>query len=213
VSNERARDYTALMAGSQSLIGAEILDAYPVKRHHCLLDVGGGDGSFAALAAQRAPRLRVICFDLPAVAHKARQRFVSGGLDERVQVAAGNFFEDPLPRGADLISLIRVLHDHDDAAVLQLLMAARAALPESGTVLIAEPLSGTRGGERVADAYFGFYLLAMGQGKPRSSTHLARLLAAAGFRKPRLRRTRMPMNVRVLSAGCAPQSSKSVKAN
>ncbi len=36
------------MAASQPLVADEILDAYPFARHRCLLDVGGGDGSFLA---------------------------------------------------------------------------------------------------------------------------------------------------------------------
>jgi len=53
------------------------------------------------------------------------------------------------------------VHDHDDATVVRLLRAVRAALPPDGTALIAEPMSGQAGAGAMADAYFGFYLLAM----------------------------------------------------
>jgi demethylspheroidene O-methyltransferase len=61
-------------------------------------------------------------------------------------------------------------------------------------------MAGTAGGERAAEAYFGFYLLAMGSGKPRSLWELTRLLDAAGFERPRARPTHLPMTVRVLTA-------------
>ena len=35
-------------------------------------------------------------------------------------MTGGDFLADPLPRGADVVSLIRVVHDHDDDAVLKL---------------------------------------------------------------------------------------------
>jgi demethylspheroidene O-methyltransferase len=203
----RVRDYTALMSTSQALIGQQILDAYPLDRHRCLLDVGGGDGTFALLAAERVRRLRVICFDLPAVAQCARARFASSRFVDRASVMQGNFLSDPLPSGPDVISLVRVLHDHDDPAALTILRAARAALSPDGVVLIAEPLSGTRGGERAADAYFGWYLFAMGTGMPRTAARLTELLVEAGFKAPKLHATAVPMNVRVLTARIAPQQS------
>ena len=68
---EQVASYTALMAASQPMIAEEVLHAYPMRRHRRLLDVGGGDGSFAALAAARAPALDVVLFDLPPVADRA----------------------------------------------------------------------------------------------------------------------------------------------
>ena len=51
---------------------------------------------------------------------------------------------------------------------MTLLRAIRRALPADGTLLIAEPISGVRGAEPIGDAYFAFYLLAMGSGRPRT---------------------------------------------
>jgi demethylspheroidene O-methyltransferase len=116
--------YTALMAASQGMVADEILDAYPVRRHACLMDVGGGDGMFLTQAAKRAPRLQLRLFDLPAVSERATARFAKAELLPRTQVFGGSFLHDSLPKGADLISLVRVAHDHDDEAVLTLLRAA-----------------------------------------------------------------------------------------
>ena len=49
--------YSALMAASQPLVADEVLDAYPLARHRCLLDVGGGDGALPRRAAARARRV------------------------------------------------------------------------------------------------------------------------------------------------------------
>ena len=192
--------YTALMSASQPLVAAEVLDAYDLRRHRCLLDVGGGDGTFLTTAAARAPNLRLMLFDLPAVAERAAARFAAAGLSARATATGGSFLTDPLPTGADVISLIRVVHDHDDNAVSTLLRAARAALPPDGTLLLAEPMSGTAGAEPIGDAYFGFYLLAMGSGRPRSAQELENLLRAAGFSTLRRVRTRTPMLTRLLVA-------------
>jgi len=175
--------YSALMSASQPLVATDILDAYPVRRHHCLLDVAGGEGAFLEATARRAPRLELKLFDLPAVAARARQRLEAAGLATRTQVIAGDFRFESLPPGADLISLVRVVHDHDDATVLRLLRLVREALPPDGVALIAEPMSGQPGAGAMADAYFGFYLLAMGRGRPRSTGQVAELARDAGFRR------------------------------
>ncbi|WP_191084587.1 methyltransferase [Roseococcus microcysteis] len=193
-------EYSALMAASQPMIAAEILGAYPLARHRCLMDVGGGEGAFLSAAGHSAPQLRLMLFDLPAVAERARARLASEGLSDRATTHGGSFHTDALPEGADVISLVRVIHDHDDDAAAGILARAHAALPPGGTLLLAEPMSGTPGAEPIGEAYFGFYLLAMGRGRPRRMDELQRMLAAAGFSTSRPVRTRTPMLTSLLVA-------------
>lgn len=192
--------YSALMAASQPLVAEQVLQAYPLRRHRRLLDVGGGDGAFACAAAAHAPGLQLQVFDLPGVALRARERFERAGLAARCSAVGGDFFRDALPPGADLITLLRVVHDHDDAPVLVLLRAVRQALAAGGRLLLAEPLAETPGAEAMGHAYFGFYLMAMGQGRPRSETRLRELLLLAGFGRVRRLATRMPLQTSLLLA-------------
>lgn len=192
--------YTGLMAASQPMIASEVLDAYPLARHRCLLDVGGGSGAFVTAALAGAGRLRGIVFDLEPVAAVAREHFAAAGIGDRAIAVGGDFLRDPLPEGADVVSLIRVLHDHDDGAALALLRAVRAALPADGTLLLAEPMAETDGAGPVGDAYFGFYLLAMGSGRPRRRAEIDSLLRQAGFSRTRWLRTRTPLLVRLVVA-------------
>ncbi|MDE8345129.1 MAG: methyltransferase [Acidocella sp.] len=188
-----ATGYSGLMAATQPMIAAQVLDAYDVSRHECILDVGGGDGSFLRAAAMRAPRARLLLFDLPVVASQAEAGFAASGLAGRVQIFGGDFTTDALPTGADLVTLVRVLHDHDDAHALVVLRAARQALAPGGTLLLAEPLAAMRGAAPVGAAYFGFYLMAMGRGRPRSAGDIAAMLTQAGFSTVRQRPTSQPM--------------------
>jgi demethylspheroidene O-methyltransferase len=197
---DKVAHYSALMAASQPMVAAEVLAAYPLARHRCLLDVGGGEGVFLGEAAAAAPDLRLMLFDLPPVAERARERFAARGLGARAQAFGGSFFVDELPKGADIVSLIRVIHDHDDGDALAILRAARRALPDGGTLLLAEPMADTPGARSMGDAYFGFYLLAMGSGRPRTARELRRMLGEAGFAASRQLVTRTPMLTRVLTA-------------
>ena len=192
--------YSELMAASQALIAEQVLSSYPINRHQRLLDVGGGAGAFALAAMGRNPQLEACVFDLPSVAERARERFEELGHGRRASVCGGDFLSDPLPSGHDLISMVRVLHDHDDDAALRLLQAIRRAIAPDGVVLIAEPMLGTRGAEPVTAAYFGFYLMAMGQGRPRSAEEISAMLHQAGFAAVKSHRTSAPLLTRVLSA-------------
>ena len=192
--------YSALMSATQPMIAEEVLQAVDLRRHRCLLDVGGGEGRFVQQAAEHAPHLQLMLFDLPAVAERARERLTRAGLGRRCTVHGGDFAQDGLPAGADIISLIRVAFDHPDERVLAVLRAVHTALPPSGTVVLAEPMSGTPGAEPMGEAYFGFYLMAMGRGRPRTPEHLGRLLAAAGFGAVQLMPTRLPLQTRVMVA-------------
>jgi demethylspheroidene O-methyltransferase len=197
---DRVAAYTRLMSASQPMVAGEVLDAFRVDRFRRLLDVGGGDGTFLAAAAARAPRLELVLFDLPAVAERADVRFRAAGLSHRAFTVGGSFFHDPLPRGCDLVSLVRVLHDHDDSDALGILRAVRAAIPDDGTLIVAEPMASAPGAEAVGDAYFGFYLLAMGRGRPRTAQETADLLRSAGFGDVRAVPTRSPLLTGLLVA-------------
>ncbi|MFM8795865.1 MAG: methyltransferase [Betaproteobacteria bacterium] len=192
--------YSALMSATQPMIAEEVLQAVDLRRHRCLLDVGGGEGRFVQQAAEHAPHLQLMLFDLPAVAERARERLTRAGLGRRCTVHGGDFAQDGLPGGADIISLIRVAFDHPDERVLAVLRAVHTALPPGGTVVLAEPMSGTPGAEPMGEVYFGFYLMAMGRGRPRTPEHLGRLLAAAGFGAVQLMPTRLPLQTRVMVA-------------
>lgn len=192
--------YSELMGVSQSFIARDILDAHDVRGYRRILDVGGGDGTFLRAVAARAQEARLVLFDLPEVARIAEARFAAAGLAARTEIAAGSFLTDPLPAGADLITLNRVLHDHDDGAAVKLLAAVRTVCSAGTTLLVAEPMAGTPGALAAGNAYFGFYFLAMRQGQPRTAEAIGGMLRDAGFTRVEELATPMPLLVRVLCA-------------
>jgi len=196
----QVNDYSALMSASQPLVAEEVLDTYDVRRHRCLLDVGGGQGRFLRAVARRAPKLKLMLFDLPGVVPVAHDALAADGLAHRSAVHGGDFTRDPLPSGADIATLIRVIYDHPDERALAILRAVFRALPAGGTLLLAEPMAGAPGAPRMGDAYFGFYLLAMHGGRSRTAAELQSLMETAGFDRVRELPTPIPLQVGVLVA-------------
>jgi demethylspheroidene O-methyltransferase len=200
LSGEQVAPYSALMALSLPMVAEEVVDAYDFGRHRVLLDVGGGEGAFLAAVAVEAPKLKLMLFDVPAVAERAKKALSANGLARLATVCGGDFLADSLPRGADLVTLIRVILDHDDANALCILRGARAALAADGTLLIAETMAETPGAEAMGGAYFGFYLMAMGRGRPRTREQLGALLQEAGFSKISFRRGRLLLRTGIVVA-------------
>jgi demethylspheroidene O-methyltransferase len=198
LSTETVADYSKLMAHTQSLVTDEIMDAYSMDKHHTVLDIGGGQGAFVKRLAGRYPHLAFKLFDIPGVAALSNAHFNQIGLSSRAQAIGGNFFQDPLPKGCDLATLVRVIFDHDDVRVKQLLANVFDALNPGGTLLLAEPMAETKGFEAMGHAYFGFYLLAMGRGRPRTEAEIRGLLSQAGFTGISLLNSYMPLNAQIL---------------
>jgi demethylspheroidene O-methyltransferase len=192
--------YSGLMAATLPGVAADLFAAYPIARHRALMDVGGGEGAFLIEVSREAPELSLTLADLPAVTERACARLGVAGLLDRTRIAPIDFLTEPLPAGSDLITLVRILHDHDDDGVRAILAAVRAALPADGTLLIAEPMSAAPRPDRVSDVYFAFYLLAMGRGRARTPRELTAFLREAGFSQVRRVATRTPALLRVLVA-------------
>jgi demethylspheroidene O-methyltransferase len=165
-----------------------------------VLDVGGGQGTFVGRLAQHAKHLQLQLFDLPEVAALARANFERQGIAHRATANPGSFLEDALPRGADLVTLIRVAHDHPDTDVKTALRAIYEALPVGGTLLLAEPMAQEPDEAPHGDAYFHFYLLAMGAGRLRTPRELMAMMKEAGFSNMELVPNPMPLQTQILVA-------------
>jgi demethylspheroidene O-methyltransferase len=191
--------YTDLMAESQDMIVEYILDAGPLEGAEHLVDIAGGAGRFASHALTRYPSLRATVIDLKEVVTNPATTKACAPIP-RLTLQAGDMFHSPLPEDASVISYIRVLHDHDDEPTQHLIQRAFDALPSSGRLLIAEPMSGTPGAEAIGDAYFGLYLWAMGSGRPRRAEEYRQMCINAGFTTVTELSSAMPCLVRVLCA-------------
>jgi demethylspheroidene O-methyltransferase len=197
---EKVSQYSALMSDSLPLVADEIIDSYSFNQHECLLDIGGGQGTFIHLLSPYARHLNFKLFDLPGVAQLAQKNLDQTLGVGRVECHGGDFFNDSLPTGADVVTLIRVLFDHDDARVKRLLKSIYDSLPKGGKLLVAEPMAETEDIPAMGQAYFGFYLLAMGRGRPRSAEEIKTFLREAGFQHTKSVKNMMKINAQIIVA-------------
>lgn len=192
--------YSRLMADSQTMVAEAALAQVSLAGARRLMDVGGGTGAFLRAVRARHPALELALFDLPQVVAQAP-------LPADVARHGGSFRDGPLPGGADVISLVRVLYDHGDDTVRALLGRVRAALPPGGRVLVIEPMSGGTRPDPQTDVYFSVYTMAMQTGRARSRDEIAALLDNAGFADITKHSRRMDFIAGVVEARVPPELS------
>lgn len=96
-----------------------------------IVDVGGGTGAMLVNLLSRHPGLRGTLLDLPATVARADL----GGVTGRVTVTGQSFF-DPLPSGAGLYLLKKVLNDWPDTETVAILRRCREAAGADGLVVV-----------------------------------------------------------------------------
>ena len=125
------------MTGFQAGNFMQLAEKFDFSRYQSVSDIGGALGLLSRIVAGRHPHLSFTTFDLPPVAPHAQQRVDEAGLGDRIQVAAGDFFADPLPR-ADVITMGNVLHDWNLEQKKVLIGKAYDALPKGGALIAIE---------------------------------------------------------------------------
>src|SRR5262249_31736648 len=101
-------------------------------RHHRVLDVAGGTGSFLIVILRRHPALPGTLFELPGACAVARRRLIGEPEAARIAVVEGDFFKDPLPDGHDdAVIVANAVHALSAAHNVELLKRLRVAAAAS----------------------------------------------------------------------------------
>jgi hypothetical protein len=96
-SDEAMRDFLMGMHGFGMLTSPHVVRAFDLSRFHRLVDLGGATGHLAIAACERYAELRAVVFDLARATPLAREQVAKSRAFERIEVVAGDFFEDELP--------------------------------------------------------------------------------------------------------------------
>lgn len=133
----RLEQFLAGMQGIQLGNFMALLEKVDLASARTLVDVGGANGTFCALAAQRHPELATTVFDLPVVVPIAQRNLAAMGLGDRVNVVGGDFFAEDLPE-ADVIVMGNILHDWDLDQKKTLIAKAHKSLTPGGRLIAVE---------------------------------------------------------------------------
>jgi len=133
----RLEQFLLAMAGIQMGNFATLANQFDFTKYKSVCDVGGANGALCRALAARHPHLSLTSYDLPAVAPIARREIAKADLVSRIEVVAGDFFADALPK-ADVVVMGNILHDWNESGKRQLVEKAYAALPAGGVFIAIE---------------------------------------------------------------------------
>ena len=136
---EKLEQFLGGMTGLSRINFEALAEKFDFSPYSNLCDVGGATGLLSIEVAKRYPKIKCISFDLPAVEPVAKKHIAAAGLSDRIRIASGDFFNDPLPR-ADVITMGMILHDWNLQKKMQLIRAAYDALPLGGAFIAIEAL-------------------------------------------------------------------------
>jgi len=138
---EIAAEFDALMGpAGHGKPDPEILPGGDWESVRTVVDVGGGTGALLAEILRAHPETRGILVDFPKTVERAAQTFAAAGVADRVEIIGQSFF-DPLPAGADLYVLSKVLNDWPDRETVALLKRCAEAARPSGRIVISGGVS------------------------------------------------------------------------
>ncbi len=158
---------------------AERVDLTQVRQ---MLDVAGGSGIYSITFAQQQPTLRAVVFDLPSIVPLSQEIIARHGMQERVTVCAGNYFQDDFAGGNDLVLLSNSLQTEGITSCQMLLGKVFKALNPAGQLVIHGVMPNP---DRVSPAHAALFQVQMFLSFPEGDAYPAEDIcawaAATGF--------------------------------
>ncbi len=111
------------------------LDLSGVSR---VLDVGGGSGAFSMAFVRAGDSIRATVFDLPNVVSLTRGYVEKDGLGDRIDTVAGDYNQDELPQGYDLVFLSAIIHSNSPKQNHELFAKISRALNPGGKIVVSD---------------------------------------------------------------------------
>lgn len=105
-----------------------------------ILDVGGNTGKFALKCAAYRDEIRVTILDLPGQIEEAKKNIQKEGVENRVRFQEADLLDpaQPFPKGYDGVWMSQFLDCFSKQEIVSLLVRAKEALSEQGSIYILE---------------------------------------------------------------------------
>ncbi|MBB5084072.1 methyltransferase [Nonomuraea endophytica] len=151
--------FEGILRGQAGWLSEEIVAlAPPPAGATRLLDLGGGHARYSIAYCAAGPELRATVVDLPSALVAGRAAVVEAGLEERVELRAGDLLEALPYVGQDCVLLFNLLHGFTAERAEELVRSAVGTLRPGGRAIVLERDPAGRG-DPVADAFTRMFAL------------------------------------------------------
>lgn len=185
--------FNSAMTNVSEFATVPLTAAYDFSGLGTIVDVGGGHGRLLAAILKTAPNSRGVLFDLPKVVADAPQLLRKYGIDHRVRIEEGSFFESA-PEGGDAYVLKNVIHDWPDKDAVRILENIRAAVRPGARLLLCEFVI-PDGNHDFHGNWVDLEMLVVAGARERTADEYGRLFDEAGFRLNRVVDTVSPLSI------------------
>ena len=190
---ELAKLFNDAMTGADGLAAIAVVAGYSFDPYRTIVDVGGGRGGLLSTILAATPNARGVLYDLPEVVAGASALLRRQGVEERVRVEGGSFF-DSVPSGGDAYVLKNVIHDWPDGQAVAILRNVRVAARADAKVLLVEAVLPEHDRD-FTGKWVDLEMLLEANGRERAPAEYRDLLSQAGFRMTRVVQTAAPYSV------------------
>jgi len=179
---EAAKTFLSAQHDGSTSLGDALARQFDFSPFECLLDLGGGTGTYTIEILKRYPHLKAIIVDFPPVCAMATTALQAAGLAARVSTVGGDYERDPLPTGPDVVLWSGNLHASSPARCRDILTQLHALLPAHGAILIHDYLLDDAKTGPLIPALLALHMTLVSEhGQVYNRTELRELLTQTGF--------------------------------
>ena len=179
-----AAQFNAAMVEITTRVSRAFIASYDFNGVRKVVDVAGGNGALLTAVLQANRDMEGVLFDLPAGLAGATERLNAAGLDGRVTLVEGSFFNS-IPVSGDLYLLKSIVHDWDDDRAVAILTTCRNAMSSPAKLVLLErflPEHIDAMDDAFGSVMSDLHMMVVLGGRERTTAEYAKLLDAAGLR-------------------------------
>jgi ubiquinone/menaquinone biosynthesis C-methylase UbiE len=184
VDEQRLRVFIKAMHNIGTIQAEEVCRKLHLKKYRSLLDLAGGQGTYAVRFVEKNPEMRAVVFDLPDVIKIAKEYIRKSGMRGKVTTKAGDCLKVSFGKGLyDFVFVSNLLHIYEPDENRKILKKCWDSLIETGIVAIQEFVLNRAETQPIFGTLFSLNML-MGthKGSSYSEVEMKEWLRDAGFR-------------------------------
>ncbi|ODS31047.1 MAG: methyltransferase [Candidatus Scalindua rubra] len=185
VDEHSLREFIKAMHNIGIVQAGEVCRKLHLRKYHRLLDLGGGQGTYAIKFVEKNPKMRAVVFDLPDVIKITKEHIKKSGMKGQVVTKSGDCLKDDFGKELyDIVFISNLLHIYKPNENQKILKKCWDSLSEKGIVVIQEFILNSAKTKPVFGTLFSLnMLIGTSGGSSYTGVEMRNWLKKTGFKK------------------------------